>query len=557
MDFNNIPLATIKSSDDKGKDFIVEMTTRPSETKKKVPFSEDLREIPSLPNEEEANATDPQASEVADENGEGFEAEKISSWIWVLSAVAGISGLLFGYDTGVISGALAVLGSDLGHVLSSGQKELITSATSFAALISATTSGWLADWVGRKRLLLCADAIFVIGSVIMAASRNVAMMVVGRFIVGYGIGLTSLIVPMYITELAPARLRGRLVIIYVVFITGGQLIAYSLNAAFEHVHQGWRIMFGIGAAPALGQLISLFWTPESPRYLLRHNHVEKVYKILSRIHPEAKPAEIAYKVSLIQEGVKVDFPEGNKFQHFFHSLKVLFTVPSNRRSLFIGCFLQWFQQFSGTNAIQYFSAIIFQSVGFKNSISVSIVVGATNFVFTIVAFMFIDRIGRRRILLCTSAVMIAGLALCAIAYHFLPADTTQNTNSGWQYVVLASIIIFLASYASGIGNIPWQQAELFPMEVRALGAGFSTAINWVGNLIISASFLTMMESITPTGTFALFAGFCFVGLVTSYFTYPELAGMSIENIHKLLEKGFWQAVKESTKRVRKGRIDEA
>ncbi|EPY50939.1 MFS myo-inositol transporter [Schizosaccharomyces cryophilus OY26] len=540
MDIKGIPLTTFASSFDSPKeDLNKPLVSYPPSNKKSSDGRESLEEVPIRATDTNVVLSLDPDNPVDETSPKEFHEEKISSWIWILSTVAGISGLLFGYDTGVISGALAVIGSDLGSELSSKQRELITSATPFAALLSGITSGWLADLLGRKRLLMYADGIFVLGSIVMAVARNIATLVAGRFIVGWGIGLASLIVPMYITELAPAHMRGRLVIIYVVFITGGQLVAYSLNAAFENVRQGWRIMMGLGALPALCQLIPLFWTPESPRYLLKQNHVEKVYKIMSRIHPNARPGEIAYKVSLIQEGMNFSSLEGNQFQRVKHSFNRLWSVPSNRRSLFIACFLQAFQQFSGTNAIQYFSAILFESVGFKNSIQISIVVGATNFLFTILAFMFIDRIGRRRILLYSATTMIIALSVCAVSYHFLELKKTE-----WKYVTLVSIIAFLASYAFGIGNIPWQQAELFPMEVRALGTGFSTAVNWSGNLIVSATFLTMMESITSVGTFGLYAGFCFVGLITCFFTYPELAGMSIEHISILLEKGFWNAVKE-------------
>ncbi|WBW71024.1 myo-inositol transmembrane transporter [Schizosaccharomyces osmophilus] len=539
MDIKGIPLTTFATTFDSPKEDLDPLSAYPSSNKKLKDERLGLNEVPIEATDSNMDVSSGGNNPVDEVTAEGFHEEKISSWIWILSTVAGISGILFGYDTGVISGALAVIGSDLGKELSSKQRELITSATPFAALLSGITSGWLADLLGRKRLLMYADGIFVLGSIIMAVSKNIATLVAGRFIVGWGIGLASLIVPMYITELAPAHMRGRLVIIYVVFITGGQLVAYALNAAFENVNQGWRIMMGLGAIPALCQLVPLFWTPESPRYLLKQNHVEKVYKIMSRIHPGAKPGEIAYKVTLIQEGMNFGTLEGNQFQRLKYSFKRLFSVPSNRRSLFIACFLQAFQQFSGTNAIQYFSAIIFKSVGFKNSIQISVVVGATNFLFTILAFMLIDRIGRRRILLCSATTMIISLSVCAISYHFLELKKTA-----WKYVILGSIISFLASYAFGIGNIPWQQAELFPMEVRALGTGFSTAVNWSGNLIVSATFLTMMESITSVGTFGLFAGFCFAGLVVCFFTYPELAGMSIEHISILLEKGFWNAVKE-------------
>jgi SP family myo-inositol transporter-like MFS transporter 13 len=190
----------------------------------------------------------------------------------------------------------------------------------------------------------------------------------------------------------------------------------------------------------------------------------------------------------------------------------------------------------------YFSATVFETVGFNQPVAVSIIVAGTNFVFTIVAFLIIDRIGRRRLLLFTIWGMALGLALNSIAFHFLPEFATASTNSGstsgWSVVVIIAMLVFAAFYGTGIGNVPWQQSEMFPMEVRGVGTSFATATNWAGSLIVSSTFLTMLESITPTGTFAFYAGLCALGEVFVYFFYPETAGLKLEEIQSLLDKGF-------------------
>lgn len=481
----------------------------------------------------------------------GIENRGMNPMVFALTLLTSVCGFLFGYDTGYISGALVVMGTDLGKELTSGNKELITSATSLGALIFACVGGPLADLAGRKWVVSGANILFIVGAIIQVAAHSLWTMIVGRFIMGWGVGLASLVAPLYISEMAPSRFRGRLVVINVLAITGGQLVAYAISAGLYHVSNGWRIMVGLSMIPAAVQMVLFIFMPETPRYLIRRGRMEEARKVLLRTYQDSSVEELDNKMD---ELTKHNLLEGegeaepNWLKHWAASFLEVHRVPSNFRAVVITCGLQGIQQFSGFNALMYFSATIFQSVGFNNPTAVSLIISGTNFVFTLVAFLCIDRIGRRRILLCTIPGMVVGLAVASIAFHYLNIDfsSTTDTNvhrNAWSIVVIIAMLVYVAFYASGIGNVPWQQSELFPMRVRGVGTSLATATNWAGSLVISSTFLTMLEKVTPTGTFGFYAGLCVLGAIFVFFFYPETANCTLEEVQSLLTGGF--NIKES------------
>lgn len=486
---------------------------------------------------------------------ESIENRHMNPMVFALTILTSVCGFLFGYDTGYISGALVVIGSDLGKELTSGNKELITSATSLGALIFALIGGPLADWAGRKWVISGANILFIIGAIIQVSAHSLWAMIVGRFIMGWGVGLASLVAPLYISEMAPARFRGRLVVINVLAITGGQLVAYAISAGLYHINNGWRILVGLSMVPAAFQMVLFIFMPETPRYLIRRGRVDEARKILIRTYQDSSTDEIEDKIDeLVKYNLFVDEGSNSGFawlRRWKDGLIEAHRVPSNFRAVVITCGLQGIQQFSGFNALMYFSATIFQSVGFNNPTSVSLIIAGTNFVFTLVAFACIDRIGRRRILLVTIVGMIAGLVLASVCFHFIKLDLNSNNNDqskhgAWSAIVIIAMLLYTAFYAGGIGNVPWQQSELFPMKVRGVGTSLATATNWAGSLVISSTFLTMLQRVTPTGTFAFYAGLCLLGWIFVYFFYPETAYCTLEEVQSLLTGGF--NVKESVER---------
>lgn len=474
-----------------------------------------------------------------------LESRPMSPLVLVLTILTSICGFLFGYDTGYISGALVVIRSDLGRPLSPSDKELITSATSLGALLMAVVGGALADRFGRKHVVTVANVLFVVGALFQVFAHSMNAMVTGRFVMGWGVGLASLVAPLYIAEMAPSRYRGRLVVVNVLAITGGQLVAYGVSAALHQSPIGWRLMVGLGIIPAVLQLVVFIFMPETPRYLVRMGRIEEARRVLQRTYSkEGDEEEVDVKLAEIVKYNTDSQSRQGLVKQWISSYVEVHTVPSNLRAVIITCGLQAIQQLSGFNALMYFSATIFESVGFDNPTTVSLIVAGTNFVFTIVALLTIDWVGRRRILLWTVWGMVGGLLLSGLAFAHLDISlddhtkATQLAHNPWNVVVLVAMLVYVASYATGIGNVPWQQSELFPMRVRGAGTSLATSVNWAGSLLISSCFLSLMQSISPTGTFVLFAAICLAGELFVYKVYPETAGLALEEVQDLLKGGF-------------------
>lgn len=283
-------------------------------------------------------------------------------FIWVLTLCACISGLLFGYDTGVISSTLVSIGSDLSsRPLSTLDKSLITSATSLFALVASPVSGLLADAFGRKRVILVADVLFVLGALWQAVTSQVWGMTVGRSVVGLAVGSASFVVPLYIGELAPASWRGRLVTIVALFITGGQVAAYVIGWLFSRMHGGWRWMVGLGAVPAIVQVVMLVWMPETPRWLIKHGKEEVAKRVLRKVYGNDQDAIVKTIIMRVEKEIEEEDAAVAKTLHHDaaptgikasliqtkYDFVELVNVPGHRRALTISCTLQGAQQLCG------------------------------------------------------------------------------------------------------------------------------------------------------------------------------------------------------------------
>lgn len=496
-----------------------------------------------------------------------------NAFIWTLTLAACVGGLLFGYDTGVISSTLVSIGTDLSNrQLTSLDKGLITAATSFFALIASPIAGFLADKLGRKSIIIHSDILFTAGALWQAVTTSVWGMILGRSIVGLAIGGASMIVPLYIAELAPGHLRGRLTTVQLLLITGGQAVAYIIGWVFSTMPSGWRWMVGIGAFPAITQIFMLAFMPETPRYLARVGQEEKARQILKKVYRNTTP-DLSYTVDTTLAAIKKEI---NEEEEAATSLKLttpsaspnkltatlisLLTHPPHTRALIIACLLQGLQQAAGFNSLMYFSATIFQSLGFTNPTLTSLSIALTNFAFTVVAFYLIDRLGRRRSLLYTIPIMAVSLLLAAAMFRFVdlpPTHAAPETNAEAaqpglpHYLVVLSLLMYVSAYATGLGPVPWQQSELFPLSVRSLGSSLSTSTNWGLNTIVGLTFLPMMQGLTPTWTFVVYAVVCGLGWTAIWWCYPETMGMEIEDIGRLLQDGW--GVKESMERLERMR----
>ncbi|KAL7624056.1 hypothetical protein AAE478_005613 [Parahypoxylon ruwenzoriense] len=485
----------------------------------------------------------PELTDAEDETTE-WPAGRPGFFIWILTLSAGISGLLFGCkyttflklsltrlltslqdDTGVISATLVSVGTSLsGRALNSLDKSVITSCTALFALVASPISSILADRFGRKPVILLSDLLFVFGALVQALSFTVSGMVVGRSIVGAAVGAASFVTPLYIAELAPPTYRGRLVTMNVLSITMGQVVAYVIGWIFaEHgdPSTGWRWMVGLGALPAALQCALLLFMPETPRWLVRAGKSTTARLVIERtlgsglasdrvVNSVVKDIEMEIRE---EQGRTASLANGDKSgATWLQGWRELHGLPKNRRALIIACLLQGLQQLCGFNSLMYFSATIFTILGFSMPTLTSLTVAATNFAFTVLALFLIDRIGRRRILLYSIPFMVGGLLLSAFGFSSikLPSGETNSPSStpaavegappmpsrNAAIVILISIMIYVASYALGLGNVPWMQSELFPLNVRSLGSGLATATNWSANFIIGLTFLPLTTGLT-------------------------------------------------------------
>lgn len=456
-------------------------------------------------------------------------------------------------------------------------------------------TGILADVLGRRRVIVLASVLFILGATLQALATTVGLMVVGRSIVGLAVGSASFVVPLYISELAPAPFRGRLVTVASLFITGGQVVAYIVGWLFSEVGGGWRWMVGLGVVPAVLQLCLLGMMPETPRWLVKVGRRADAERVLRLVYGmRSNTAELV--VQGVLHRVQVEVVEereasvmrrshrseaASRLGSIVDTFRELLTVGSNRRALTIACMLQGAQQLCGFNSLMYFSATIFAYAGYIHPTTPSLTVACTNFLFTLLAFAAIDRLGRRRILLYSIPVMTLGMILCSLAFSHIKTSTSLaetdkseiasqadglaaaiqaaaqeaaassgktfnpeaeaavGSNAGhWPSLLLLATAIYVASYALGLGCVPWQQSELFALSVRSVGSGLATATNWGANTVIGLTFLPLIDVIGGSGAFALYAAICALSWICVWAIYPETMGLGLEEVRGLLEKDF-------------------
>ncbi|KAJ5119114.1 hypothetical protein N7526_010751 [Penicillium atrosanguineum] len=468
-----------------------------------------------------------------------IEATAASKAAWLISIVVSIGGLLFGYDTGYISAVLVTIEQSLGHTLSSSEQEMVTSLTSGGALVGAVGAGLTADRFGRRWPLWGACLTFVVGTVLQTCAFSVEQFATGRFVVGLGVGSASMIVPMYIGELAPARYRGRMVAFNNMSVTFGQLLASALGAGFAQVKgEGWRATVGIGAVPAVLLAVLLFFCPESPRQLVSHGDIAAADANLPHVNCGSTRAKIRSIELSLQEATQAMSEET-----LWSTFKRIFTTPATGRAVLTACVIMAISQLGGFNTLMYYAATLFSIVGFNNPTAVGITVSATNFVFSIVNLVLVDKFGRRTILTITVLGMSICMIVAVIAFRYIPIDaetlklTTDNV--GWPgTLVLVAIICYVACYSSGVATIAWIGTELIPLEVRAVGTMLNTVTCWSTNIIIASTFLSMMKSWTPSGAFGFYAAICFFGWVFVIIFFPECKGMPLEAIREVFSTGF-------------------
>ncbi|BBN13884.1 MFS transporter, SP family, solute carrier family 2 (myo-inositol transporter), member 13 [Marchantia polymorpha subsp. ruderalis] len=369
-------------------------------------------------------------------NGAGMQAMNISGattepaasamnrYIWKLSISAGLGGLLFGYDTGVISGALLYIRDDFQAVdKNTSLQEAIVSTALAGAIVGSAVGGKMSDRFGRKPVIMFSDVVFVIGAIIMASATSPDIIIVGRTLVGLGIGIASMTAPLYIAEASPAKFRGALVTMNVLMITGGQFVSYLINLAFTKVPGTWRWMLGVAAVPAVVQLVAMLFLPESPRWLYSKGRVEASVDVLRQIYPNKE--QLGREVEELQKSVDDELREdaddrGSRLIHELKSKKEL------RMALVAGVGLQVFQQFVGINTVMYYAPSIVELAGYashRTALLLSLVVAGINALGTVAGIVFIDRLGRRRLAIGSLIGVVGALVVLTVAFHLTDGDS--------------------------------------------------------------------------------------------------------------------------------------
>jgi SP family arabinose:H+ symporter-like MFS transporter len=454
--------------------------------------------------------------------------KKSSTYLYLVCLVAALGGFLFGFDTAVISGTVSLVKNDFS--LSAVSEGWFVSCALLGCIIGVSFSGKLSDKYGRKIVLILSAVLFLASALGCMLSGSFTVLIIFRLIGGLGIGVASMVSPLYISEFSPSRYRGMMVSLYQLALTIGIVLAYFSNAYLAN-HAGdshtsgsmqtifsaevWRAMLGLGALPAAIFLVSLFMVPESPRWLLLKGQEQKAEAVLIKIDgAEAAANEIkAFKAQDDNDDT---------------SLKELFK-PVYRKALWIGLLLPFLSQVCGINAVIYYGPRILEQAGFtlNNALGGQVTIGLVNVVFTFVAIFTIDKWGRKPLL-------FAGVGGAVVSLIIIGALFALGITSGpW---ILIFILAFISCFAFSFGPVCWVVVgEIFPNAIRGKAMALATLSLWVGNFLVGQLTPVMLEGLGSSWTFWLFAICCSPALWITWKLIPETKGRSLENI-----ENYWK-----------------
>ena len=445
-------------------------------------------------------------------------SRKVGKFVGIVAAIAAMGGLLFGYDTGVISGAILFIKDQFS--LTAMTEEFVVSAVLVGAILGAALSGQVSDTFGRRKVIIATAVIFIVGSAIAALAPTVPILVIGRVVIGVAIGIASFAVPLYISEISPAHARGALVSLNQLAITIGIVLSYIVDYALS-ADKAWRAMFALGVVPAIVLGIGIFFLPSSPRWLMGQSLADKAREVLKRVRGTQ---DVEGEIGDIQESLK---EESGGWKELFE--------PWMRKPLIIGVGIMFFQQITGINTVIYYAPTIFEFAGF-DSASVAILatmgVGVVNVLMTIVSIKVIDRIGRRALLFMGLIGMVVSLGALGFAFKM------ASLSGMLKWIAVGSLVLDIASFAVSLGTVAWVIiSEVFPLKIRGRAMSLATMFNWIFNFVVAMTFLTLIDKLGKAGTFWLYAILGIAGWIFCYIFIPETKGYTLEQIEEHWRKG--------------------
>lgn len=467
--------------------------------------------------------------------------------IYIIAMIAATGGLLFGFDTGVISGAIPFFQKDFG--IDNNMIELITSAGLLGAILGALFCGRLTDRLGRKKVILTSAVIFAVGAIWSGVAVDAWNLVLARLFLGIAIGVSSFAVPLYIAEISPAKVRGMLVSMFQLMVTIGVLVSYlsDLYFADEGDMSCWRPMFYVGVIPACILLVGMIFMPETPRWLMSKGRHSESIRILKRIEGEEQAKD---SFQQMQEEIKRSETEKSGWKELLQ--------PWLRTPLIICIGIMFFQQFVGINTVIYYSPKIFLMAGFDGTVAAiwaSVGVGVVNVIFTVVSVYFVDRLGRRKLYFIGLSGIVVSLLILGLCFVFV-----NQLGDSVKWVAILLIFCYVAFFAISIGPLGWLIiSEIFPLKLRGLGASLGSLSVWLFNSIVSFTFFKIVKALTipgkeiimdgenlgnPAGAFWFYGGVAFLALIWGYFYVPETKGVSLEQI-----ENFWRK-RESPRKLK-------
>jgi sugar porter (SP) family MFS transporter len=429
-----------------------------------------------------------------------------------VAAIAALGGFLFGYDTGVIGGAMLFMQKDLG-LKTHGQQQLTVAILLLGAITGALIAGWLADKISRRRTKMISGTVYVIGGVGCALAQSYWQILAGRFWLGLAVGCASFVSPMYIAELVPPRIRGGVVSFNQLMVTLGILVAYIVDWGFAPLPNNWRWMFALAVVPGAALAIGMYFMPFSPRWLVEKGREDDARAVLERYRFEED--DVDGEINEIKEVAEKEVP-----------LRELL-AKGIRRMMIVGVGLAVFQQIVGINTVIYYGPTILKFAGQQNTgaLTQSVFIGCTNVFFTIVAILLLDKLGRRFFLLTGTSILT--VALVGLGIFF--ASTSLQHSAGW--FALVCLLVYIMGFAIGLGPVFWLMiSEIFPLQMRGPAMAVCTMFNWGFNFLISYTFLTLTSAITKQGTFWLYAFFGICAVIFFATLVPETKERSLEEI---------------------------